>query len=1005
MNQTPSLSFRFASLHRHARTLSAILSLCAATSLRAEHFYDSWIQEFKLDSLKGQRAADVTTDSRGNVIMCGDSMSDDGFHQYYIAKYDGLDGHLIWDSVFGVTQGHFPLGTPTGDAFARSVAVDSADNVIVTGGASFDNTAEDIVTIKLTPAGGLDWIKSYDYVNQHGADEGTKVVIDASDNVIVAGTSLGNGSAQDFVTIKYQGSDGATNFTGGFTGGTERRYARTVSGINCVDIVSDAAVDKNGNIWVTGSSALSGTPTFLTLSYSSTGTLKGALVPASPAIEGSAKGVALNSAGGAVVTGNRVDGSGNDSYFTIQYSSAGSELWRAYYSSGFDDHTGGAQSVGVDLNDDVFVTGAVTGPNPNNTPKIVTFKYDGQSVTTGSVLWMTEDTGFSPIGTAVPNKNLPIYATLAHKLVVDGAGQVVVTGETQVNEDDDTDLYFAKFDGTTGAKLYASGYDGLHHGPDLGVAVAVDTNGNIAVAGTQKRDVNTIGYDGIVTLKYQRILAELGDGLTPNPTTQKPRVISGLNAPAIANNGEVAVRITLTDNRVKLGAILTQGPAGGTQLPIIQNDKTPTVPGYGNATFKSFGEPSMNPKGEYVFTAKLGGGVPPSKSNSLWTNLGGTLHLALQQGTPLPGLTSATVSAIMSASIRNSQLVALVKIAGPASANLVLVSLDKNNNGQVLLRTGPDPQHMVTVNGAMSYLTTLTALSPTATSPGDGRAQGDAYMVARGVLKDGRSAVFRLDPSGNVVAPLFSGGAAPIGIMNAAWKSFGLPAVGATGFGYAVLGTAAPIKNSITTANDTAIVYSAAGSVGSFTTLVAHEGAATPDLQGISYSTLSDPAVNSFGRVAYLATLKATAGSPAVPAAKAHALYFGISTGPLAIARTGFPAPDTSGANSPSNFASFTDFALPAGKPGGPIFVAKLSGGGATAANNVAVFGRDTSGQLRRLLRTGDNLGGQIVSSITLLKATPQAFTAARSFNENGGVVMLLGFTDHSTGLIEIGVP
>jgi hypothetical protein len=219
-----------------------------------------------------------------------------------------------------------------------------------------------------------------------------------------------------------------------------------------------------------------------------------------------------------------------------------------------------------------------------------------------------------------------------------------------------------------------------------------------------------------------------------------------------------------------------------------------------------------------------------------------------------------------------------------------------------------------------------------------------------------------------------------------------------------VLGTLAP-GIGIAAGSDTAIVYSAGGGSGSYG-LVAREGSPASGLANLSYGPLSDPVINSFGRVAFLAGLVPTPGGGAhVAATNNRAIFYG-SQGALApLARTGDAAAEASGAASASSFASFTAIALPAGKPGSPVFVAKLAGGGATAANNLGVWGRDTSGTVRRLLRTGDNLGGQIVSSITLLKAVPQAFVAQRSYNDRGGVIMLVKFTNKSTAVLEIGLP
>jgi hypothetical protein len=76
-----------------------------------------------------------------------------------------------------------------------------------------------------------------------------------------------------------------------------------------------------------------------------------------------------------------------------------------------------------------------------------------------------------------------------------------------------------------------------------------------------------------------------------------------------------------------------------------------------------------------------------------------------------------------------------------------------------------------------------------------------------------------------------------------------------------------------------------------------------------------------------------------------------------------------------------------------------------TAKNNSGVWGRDSSGAIRQLLRTGDQLGEQKISKFVLLTAVPKAFAAARSFNDQGSVVALVSFTDHTTGLLEIQVP
>jgi threonine dehydrogenase-like Zn-dependent dehydrogenase len=177
-------------------------------------------------------------------------------------------------------------------------------------------------------------------------------------------------------------------------------------------------------------------------------------------------------------------------------------------------------------------------------------------------------------------------------------------------------------------------------------------------------------------------------------------------------------------------------------------------------------------------------------------------------------------------------------------------------------------------------------------------------------------------------------------------------------------------------------------------------------MAGVNYAGFSDPVMNASLLTGYVATLKAAPGQPATTAANNKALIFGVPLfGAQLVARTGGFAPDSAGNNSTVKYSAITNFALPGGALSSPIFVAKLAGPGITVKNNVAVFARDTNGTVRRLMQTGQKLSSQTVSKITLLKATPQAFAAQRSFNKDGGVVMLLGFTDHTTGILRVDVP
>jgi hypothetical protein len=1005
-NRKPLLS-SISSRLRRGWAAPALALLAAAVPARADHVYNAWTQQFDLTKPNPDEARAVVTDSRGNVVMAGEVFNSSNVRQWYVAKYDGLDGHLIVGKIIlGPANAGLQQTAPIGDSFVRSIAVDSQDNIIVAGGSKFDvNHDEDFETIKLSPTLTQIWARLLNNAAQNGADEVQKVAVDANDNVIVTGNSPGSGTGDDFLTVKYASAGGLTfqkrlNITG-----------------NSNDTPTGLAIEAaTGNIWVVGTSKNNpnGEQT-VTMAYDSTGAALNNNFPVKHGVtNGDSNGAAivLDSGGSAFITGTDFDSGNNHSIYTAKVLTGGFPLFeKNYVLSQNGDSFAFARDIAIGLDDNPVVTGVED--SGSGTLIAVTLKYEGQAggVGLGTLLWHRDDPGLSPPSTA--NPAFPQYDSAGEKVVVDGAGTVTIAGETAANSDGTT-TYVARYSADTGAILDRTTFDnGYKSHADTAEGIAVDGSGNISITATVLRPIDASnqtgnGDNGILTQKFQRFIAATADDLPPDGANA--RLVSILNAPALADSGDVVGRITLSEGKAKtkLSAIFTQAPAGGTELPLVQKMSAPGVQGFGNATFASFGDPVISPDGHYAFPAKLAGGVPAAKASSIWTNLGGNLHLALEQGTPVPGLTTVNVSSVASVSLRNTELVALVKVSGTTTENMVLLGLNAANTGTVLLRTGP--ANPLTVNGAASYIQTLTALSASPNQAGDGRWQGDGLVVAKGVLHDKRTVLFKVTNAGTVTPFLYTGGDATIVNANATWKTFGLPAVGSNNFSFSVLATA-NTETGVSSTSDTAIINSFAGTPASFA-LVAREGAAasaSTGLTGISYSAFSNPITNAGGDIAFLATLKATAGSGVkVAATNNRALLFGAPGAVETVARTGQKAPDSAGnipAANPPVFASFSTFALAAGTPGTPIFVAKVSGKGTSAKNNLGVWGVDTSGTVRQILRTGEKLGPQTVTNITLLKATPQAFAAARSFNDNGGVVMLVAFSDHTSALLELQLP
>jgi len=278
------------------------------------------------------------------------------------------------------------------------------------------------------------------WVRRHdtsGYGSGAAVAIDASANVIVTGTSA---------TIKY-----LTNGTIAWT---------NIGGIAL-------AVDGRGDVLMTGPIEGSGEPDYYTAKYAA---LDGALLwqqrySGSRLYNGSAMGIALDSKGDVVVTG--ISG-------TVKYAGAdGTFLWQAR----------AGNAVVVDSHGDVILTGqsGTFSDYDYHTLKLVG--------TNGAALWVTTYNG-SVGGTRNP-QDVP------QAVAVDRDGNAVVTGYSSNGSNDD--WYTAKYAAANGALLWERRHNGPGNRDDYARSVAVDSNGNVVVAGSSK--IST--FDDFLTIKYR----------------------------------------------------------------------------------------------------------------------------------------------------------------------------------------------------------------------------------------------------------------------------------------------------------------------------------------------------------------------------------------------------------------------------------------------------------------------------------------------------------------------
>ena len=137
-------------------------------------------------------------------------------------------------------------------------------------------------------------------------------------------------------------------------------WVRAYTGIFDDEAVA-IAVDRSGNVYVTGFSSIPDYSGYVTIKYNARGQEVWTATYAGPNSINFATAIAVDNSGNVYVTGESgTFDSGNDDYATIKYDSAGEEQWVARY-DGPATGNDGATAIAVDDSGDVYVTGSSLG--------------------------------------------------------------------------------------------------------------------------------------------------------------------------------------------------------------------------------------------------------------------------------------------------------------------------------------------------------------------------------------------------------------------------------------------------------------------------------------------------------------------------------------------------------------------------------------------------------------------------------------------------------------------
>lgn len=331
-----------------------------------------WVQRYNGPGNSDDGAISISVDESGNVYVAGSSNSTETIlkSDFVTIKYNS-EGDSVWVQRFK-GQGDF-------DSQAFSMTVDNSGNVYVTGSSGGNGTDNDYATIKYNSSGVQQWVQIFSGTGNSN-DGAISVAVDGTGNVYLTGWSRENGVNFDYSTIKYNAA-GILQW--------EQKYNGPA---NLDDFAKSVSVDASGNVYVTGSSKVTNSiSNYATIKYNSDGSEQWVQRYSGPSnLNSLPTAFAVDHLGNVYVTGlSRVTGEGND-YATIKYNSDGDSVWVRTY-NGTGNSSDEASSIAVDASGNVYVTGWSTGTGTVNAVDIATIKY-------------SQTTGISQISTVIPDK-------------------------------------------------------------------------------------------------------------------------------------------------------------------------------------------------------------------------------------------------------------------------------------------------------------------------------------------------------------------------------------------------------------------------------------------------------------------------------------------------------------------------------------------------------------------------------------------------------------------------
>jgi uncharacterized delta-60 repeat protein len=277
------------------------------------------------------------------------------------------------------------------------------------------------------------------------------------------------------------------------------------------DFANGVVTDSSGNVYVTGGTkggldgnTSAGNTDLFVLKYNSSGTKQWTKQLGSSGRD-SANAIAIDSSGNLYVAGITYGGldwntnSGANDLFVVKYNSSGTKQWTEQLGTPSSD---AANAVATDSSGNVYVAGVtygVLGDQNKGNSDLFVVKYNSS----GTKQWVEKQNGTVQNGTDMWDE--------ARGVVTDSSGNVYVVGGTKGvkfygdNKRGMTEAFVIKYN-SSGKRQWTKLLGTWRK--DFANAVAIDSSGNIYVAGATERDLEDeprkdfAGKDDLFVVKY-----------------------------------------------------------------------------------------------------------------------------------------------------------------------------------------------------------------------------------------------------------------------------------------------------------------------------------------------------------------------------------------------------------------------------------------------------------------------------------------------------------------------